>query len=811
MSKTLLERYEKAQALMKGSFTDKLVKNDTVFPYWIRYDDQSDSGCFWYRRQTVDGKNYRLVDIETASNTSAFDHYALAEALNKAQGFNDARGEIPEESGADDLQIIDPLDLPIEAIAITRANQGAPLQIAFKALNKYWHFNSERSELKEVTAPQDGQLSPNGKKFAFFRDYNLWIRDQSSGEEQALTQDGVEDCQYGLFLDCQDTLLWSTDSQRIIVTQLDQQNIRVIPHVHYGPTHPVLHPDAKEDDIYAKFSESKKAYPGDEHVPLVRLYAVDVTAGQLQKADYLPIPPIIYSGGVGFFDTGQCWWSADNRRAFFIDTPRDSRIVRVVEWDTHTGATRVVIEETDEVTVRLRHGWHNKPLIAPLPDTDELIWFSERSGWGHLYLYDLISGELKHQITGVGGNGEWLVRDILHVDMERRELLLQTAGRDPDINPYYRDICQVNIDSGTLTPLVTGNFEYTVHQPGDINSSLHMIIPIYGCTSSSRPCGVSPSGHYLVTTRSRANTVPVSVLIDRNGKEILTIETMDTSGLPNDWQWPEPVTLKGSDNTTDICAVVFRPPDFSPEQSYPVVDFVSSTRTFNALPIGAFSNNTWLGNDYIGAAALATLGFIVVVINGRGTVNRNKAFSTHHYGDHAFTSDFTDRMAGLRQLAERYPYMDLNRVGLSANENPNQNAIYGSLLYSDFYKVTVIHCLNDPRFWISSISEPFEGAMTPTTLTKTPYPEECVDTFSGKLLLIQGMNPFAYIQPHFLLADALIKANKDLDMICEPELSNAVSSYGIRREWDYLVTHLQGGEPPKQFQLTRGVDLIFPG
>ncbi|MDB9724471.1 S9 family peptidase [bacterium] len=823
MGKTLLERYEQAQTLMKGSFTDKLVRNDTVFPHWIRYDDRSDSGSFWYRRQTAEGKSYRLVDVDAASNIPAFDHHALAEALSNAQSSLETSSD-----SADSPKVIDPLNLPLEAIAITRTKQGAPLQIAFQALNKYWHFYPERSELKEATVPQSGQLSPDGMKFAFFRDYNLWIRDQANGEEQALTQDGIEDYQYGLHLFCQDTLLWSADSKRILVTQLDRQKVRTVPHVHYGPIDPMVNPDANEDDIYPQLSEKKQAYPGDEYIPVLRLYAVDVITGQLQKADYPPIPPLIYSIWTGFFDTGLCWWSADNRRAFFIDAPRDSRIVRVVEWDCQTGATRVVIEETDEVTVRLRHGWFTKPLIAPLPDTDELIWFSERSGWGHLYLYDLTSGEMKHQITGAassngepepsaGGElsanngGEWLVRDILHVDTKRRELLLQTAARDPSINPYYRDICQVNIDSGTLTPLVTGNFEYVVHLPGDMIAGHHMVIPGYGSTSSSAPCGVSPSGHYLITTRSRVDTVPVSVLIDRSGKEILTIETMDVSGLPNDWQWPEPVTLKGSDNTTDICAVVFRPPDFSPQQSYPVVDFISSTRSFNALPIGSFINNAFLGNDYIGAAALATLGFIVVVINGRGTVNRNKSFSTHHYGDHAFTSDFTDRIAGLRQLAERYPYMDLNRVGLSANENPSNNAIYGSLLYSDFYKVSVIHCLMDPRFGEASLSEAFEIAMSPVAPPKTPYPEECVGAFSGKLLLIQGMNSYAFIQPHFLLADALIKANKDFDMVCEPALSHSVSSYSQRREWDYLVTHLQGNEPPKQFHLTRGMDFVFSG
>ena len=300
--------------------------------------------------------------------------------------------------------------------------------------------------------------------------------------------------------------------------------------------------------------------------------------------------------------------------------------------------------------------------------------------------------------------------------------------------------------------------------------------------------------------------MPVSVLVDRDGREILTLETADVSGLPDDWQWPEAVKLKAADNETDIYGVVFRPPGFSPEKSYPVVDFISSMRHICCHPQGSFINTPYMGSLYIFAAALATLGFIVVTITGRGTPNRNKAFYTHHYGDHAFTSDFSDRIAGIRQLAERYPYMDLERVGISANENTCHNAIYGPLLHSDFYKVTVIHCLPDPRWWESALSEAQEITMSETAPLRTAYPEDCVEAFSGKLLLILGLGHGALQAPTMRLVEALKNSNKDFDMLCIPNMHHAVSSYTQRREWDYLVTHLQGGEPPEQYKLTRGQD-----
>ena len=796
MNKTMLERYEKAQTLMQGILTNKLVRNDAVFPHWISCTDQSDADrFFWYRRQTVEGKEYRLVDTDTASNTRAFDHHVLAKALSDASyAHEEPNGSADSEAT---LKTIDPLNLPLKSIYMTKTTKG--LLVHFQALDKYWHFQPSNSELKEVAAPQDGVLSPDGKKIAFVRDYNIWVRDLSSGTEQALTQDGTKDFKYNYHPWCQhqDTPLWSADSQRILFAQLDERQVETLYHVNYGRT--------TDGSLRPPLTERKQALFGDEHIPGLQLYASHVATGHLQEADYPPIPAIFCGNfGVGFFDTKLGWWSTDDRRAYFIDTPRDTRFVRVVEWDTESGGTRVVLEETDEHTVRLRHELTEMPLIVPLPDTEELIWFSERSGWGHLYLYDLNSGELKHQITGASDDGgEWLVRNILHVDAEKRELLLQTAARNPEINPYYRDICKVNIDSGALIPLATDDFDYVVHEPRRSNSDIYVAFSRLDPTNG-RPSGVSPSGQYLVTTRSRVNTVPVSVLIDRDGREILTLETADVSSLPEDWQWPEPVKLKASDNTADIYAVVFRPPDLSSEQSYPVVDFNSSMRNMCGLPCGSFANNPFCGTQYYLGAAIAALGFIVVSITGRGTPNRSKAFYSHHFGDHAFSSDLTDRMDGLRQLAERYPYMDLERVGLTGNENPSNNAIYGQLLYSDFYKVTVIQCMPDPRFCDMAGNEDLEYA---GTSSKTPYPEDCIESFDGKLLLILGMGSWSAHQPTFMLVDALRKANKDFDMLCIPHIHHGVISYTQRREWDYLVTHLQGAEPPKQFQLTRGQDL----
>jgi hypothetical protein len=283
--------------------------------------------------------------------------------------------------------------------------------------------------------------------------------------------------------------------------------------------------------------------------------------------------------------------------------------------------------------------------------------------------------------------------------------------------------------------------------------------------------------------------------MDRNGREVLCIETADDSGLPQNWSWPEPVKLIAADGKTDIYAVVFRPPGFNPEHSYPVVEFSSTSREALVLPQGSFGNSEYYGHGYYDGCALAALGFICVIIEGRGTPCRDKAFSLHHYGSQRHTGDFDDRMAGIRQLAERYPAMDINRVGIMSSENMS-NAIF-SLKHSDFYKVAVHHNLYDSRYGNASCHEMPEGMFNNPP---KDVPENDVDSFNGKMLLIQGLaSPVTGGTSR--LVEALQNANKDFDMLALPKLAHDMEDYPIRRGYDYLVRHLQNAEPPHEFKL----------
>lgn len=561
----------------------------------------------------------------------------------------------------------------------------------------------------------------------------------------------------------------------------------------------MIHHLPEDGSLRPTVTHRRMAFPGDDHIDEYRFLAIEVEAGQQQEAHYRRCP--VFRNAMGYFSHGHGWWAEDNRYAYFIDLERGGdHMARLLEFDTYTGATRVIIEEESPDTcfkLRLDSRW---PIQArPLPSSDDIIWYSERSGWAHLYLYDRKTGQLKNPIT----EGDWIVRDIRHYDPESRELIIQTAGRVKGRHAYYRDICRVNVDTGELTPIVSTDHEYIIFEEGnELSYNISNGRDVWGSA------GVSSTGRYVVTTRSRADDIPVSLLLDRAGNELLKLETADISGLPDGWQWPEPVKLLAVDGKTDIYGVVYRPSHFSPEQSYPILDFSFASKEACLIPAGSFTNNSVAGVTYLWAAALAQLGFIVVDLYGRGTSSRHRAFSADPDPDLPMSNNQADRVASIRQLAERYPYMDLDRVGaggLLSTPVP----VSGLLGHPDFYKVGVTNgAVLDERIKSAFYSEAY-GNLPASAKTK-----QLIHTYAknlkGKLLLMHGMlhSTIPAAVP-FRLIHALQQANKDFDMLFLPNDGYGMSSYAIRRGWDYLVKHLLGAIPPTEFELKSSLDLAL--
>jgi len=772
-------RYDDAKCINGGP-----QRNDTVFPHWIDGGHQ-----FWYLRDLKNGKQFRLVDPETKSNELAFDHRALALTLQENTG-----------------KTIDANNLPIKIIELSLLDK----QVHFLAFQKHWGFCLDSLICSEIKQPKKGVgspdgkttffsppkrlLSPNKQKLAFTRDSNLWVRDVLTGQEKALTEDGTQFFGYARAsfigeLDLQ--AVWSSDSRQLFTFQLDYRAVSERPTMRYAPLDGSLQP---------RISNTRMPYPGDENIGLYYLKVIDSESGTIQTLNYDSLPVITPAGR--FFSEKRGWWSSDNSRVLFVDEARGGKTVRLLSCDIKTGETQQLFEEQSDTFVKLNHSSEEIPVLLPLPETDELIWFSERNDWGHLYLYDTKTGKEKCVITCSGPHIAWNVRSILHYDASLREIVIQTSGRDKHINPHYSDICKVNIDSGELTPIAVGNFEYTVLKHRSLSAVCIGKRDIWGIDNDDVD-GVCPDGQYIVATRSRADVVPVSLLLDRQGQTVLTLETADLSDMPEGWLWPEPVMAKAADGETDLHTIIYHPPGFSPEQCYPVIDFASNTRSFASMPIGSFTNSPVYGAGYLLCLSMAALGFVVVSMGGRGGPNRGKKFQDHKFGDPAGSNDADDHVAAIQQLAKTRPYMDLNRVGI-AGMDIQSAAVYRFFKRQDFYKVATFIAPVDIRSQLPGTVEQYYGLSTFLSGDSEPpckFIEDYAESLEGKLLLIVGGLEDYTPAGTLRLVDALQAANKDFDMLFFPNGISNPTGYTTRREWDFLVRHLQHIEPPKNFQL----------
>lgn len=767
---SMLARYHRAEAWEHEVFNDSMVLHARVSPNWI-----GDSHCFWYQRINKTSTDYRLVDAKAGTNISAFDHKKLAAALSSVTD--------SQVSGA---------ALPISNLDFTDCF------VSFEAFGKSWQFN-DYSGLVEiditVTHPADWIVSPDGKKAVFLRDYNLWLCDLESGDERALTSDGSKHYSYASQPEgrCLMTgtegksdiperessvsafifsfeALWSPDSRKVFTLQLDERKVETMPSIIYAPQDGTLRP---------RMIERKYSLPGDKHIAEYRLLILDVDTGQEIPANYARVEDSFVWHGV--FSGNRAWWSGDSKKAYFLDMARGQKSVRVVELLADTGQTRVLFDEYADTYLEIGHNFEAPTALIPIPATDELIWFSQRSGFAHLYLYDLKTGGLKNPIT----SGDWSVSAAPFFDVDRREVFVQLMGRETDRDFYYQEVARIHVDTGDMTVIASGDYDYNLYND-------------YGGLG-----GVAPSGEYFVSTHSRINLAPVTDLRDRDGEVILTLETSDTSALPMGWEWPEPIETVAADGRTPIYGAIFLPANFDPDKRYPVLDFCHSNPFYAAVPKQAF------GGYFEVAAAFAELGMVVVMMDGRGTSFRDKVFRDYGYEDFLENGGIRDRVAGIQQLGEQRPYMDLNRVGIIDFDGSNAG-VTGLLAFPDFYQVGVASSLYDPR--LVKQGEVYMGLTTEEKRNQAVIWGDSVKNLKGKLLIITGLrDDFFHPGATFQLTDALFKANKSFEHLVQPNGGHGWRLLnGRRRMWDFLVKNLLGENVPPDFSLVTGLELAFP-
>ena len=736
--------------------TQQYIDHGSVVPEWLPGDK------FWYRTLTPNGSEFILVDPAKGTKKPAFDQEKLAATLSKAAGKNYSASM-----------------LPFQSFAYSPDNKS----ISFYADGKHWTCDlknyactADASQMNDDNDEGGGErrfsrggrgnevFSPDGTKAAFIKDYNLWVRDVKTNQQTQLTTDGIKDFGYatdnaGWTSSDRPTIRWSPDSKKIATYKQDQRKVGDMYLVNTKVGHPELR-------------SWKYPLPGDKEIPMIHRCIINVDTPNVIFFNMPPDPHrATLSDNIsssGTFDDVD--WSDDDSQLAFVSTSRDHKQEKFRIANTVTGDIRDVFEEDVPTQYESGQGAINWRYLSK---TNEIIWYSERDNWGHFYLYDALTGKLKNQIT----KGDWVVTRMIKVDEKNRVIYFIADGTETE-NPYFTQFYKIDFDGKNLTLLTP---EVGTHQ-----------------------ISLSPSENYFVDSYSQPNVPPVTVLRDMNGKLITQLEKADVSRLAaTGWKPPTPITVKAHDGKTDIYGLMFTPTHFDPKKKYPVIDYIYPGPQGGS--VGSWSFIASRGDHQ----SLAELGFIVVLIEGTSNPLRSKSYHDMYYPNMS-ENTLPDQVTGIRQLSERYPYMDTTRVGIWGHSGGGFATAAAMFRYPDFFKVGISESGNhDNRNYEDDWGERYIGLLKKNPDGTDNYTAQANELYAknlkGKLMLAHGMMDNNVPPTNTMLViDALEKANKDYDLVIFPNSAHGygnMSLYMMRRRWDYFVKNLLGKEPPKEYKI----------
>jgi dipeptidyl aminopeptidase/acylaminoacyl peptidase len=717
------------------------IYRDKIEPHWFAGNSK-----FWYRVDLADKRReFILVDAENGTRTPAFDHTRVAKVLSEKWS-----------------KEVDAERLPFDAIEISADAKRIKLigeSVWSFDLEDYLPTEDKGERPEQMEAPREERRqrrgrgraeskSPDGKFEVLVRGHNLFLREGTN--DLALTHDGNPGNSYArnaqrarlveMRFDERDDetpapeVYWSPDSKRFVAMRIRPGTERTVYMVESSPL----------DQLQPKLQTYPYAKPGDE-IAIRKPHLFDVEARR-----EIPLTDDLFPKPWSISDVR---WKPDSSELFFLYNQRGHQVLRIVGVNASSGATRAVVDETSDTFVN----YSGKFYSEYQDEMQEIIWMSERDGWNHLYLYDVASGKVKRQIT----RGEWVVRGVDRVDEEKRQIWFRASGIRKEQDPYHVHYCRVNFDGSGLVVLTEGDGTHQVQ--------------------------FSPDRQFLIDSWSRVDSAPVTELRrTKDGTLICKLEETDTSELSaSGWRSPERFVAKGRDGTTDIYGIIHWPTRIDDRKRYPVIESIYAGPQDSFVPKSFRASST--------QEKLTKRGFIVVQIDGMGTSNRSKKFHDvcwKNIGD----AGLPDRVLWIKAAAAKYPYMDLDRVGIYGTSAGGQSALGAMLFHGDFYKAAVsdsaCHDNRMDKIWWNEqwmgwpLGKHYEEQSNVTQAHR----------LQGKLLLVVGeldrnVDPASTLQ----VVNALIKANKDFEFLMVPGGGHGQlrTPYGWRRLEEFFVRHLR--------------------
>ncbi len=726
------ETYKRAAYFLTDPL-QKQVYHLEVIPAWIEGSKGFVHGTF-----TKEGKRFFQTNTTTFETTEAFDHEVFAKLLQ-------------EKTGED----IDPSNIPIERVSLTNGKT-----VTFLWKNQNWTWNKENNSLNAIPVTERNEMesfSPDRKWKAFSRNYNLFIKNLTTGEEVQLSHDGKKDFEYASYWGWSDMIYgengerpahfmvnWSPDSKKIFTQIVD---LRIAEKMY-------LLDWSKDEKFRPELLSYYRGSPGDSTVVKYIPVVFDLEKKTEKKLPELSSPHFI---GINLR------WSDDSNMLSGFHIQRGYKEYHLIEVDSNDGKIRKIISESSPTHV-------NRDNIFRRLKNGQFILSSEKSGWNHLYLFDWNTGNEVNPIT----SGDFVVNKLSHFDEEKGIIYFEAAGKEPGRNPYFNHLYRVNLDGSNLQLLTPENAYHELY--------------------------ISPDGKLAVDNYSTVNQPTQSILIElATGKHLQKISEADISNLlKRGYKSPVPFTAIAKDQKTEIQGVYFVPTTFNTKKKYPIIDYTYSGPHTSTTP------KTFKAGLFGHQQPMAELGFIVVTVDGLGGFGRSKAFSDASYRN--LGDGTTDHVLAITQLASKNTFLDISKVGIFGHSAGGYDAGRAMLLHPDFYKVGVASA-GDHDFRM-------EKAWWPEMYMGYPvgdfYHEQSNITnaanLKGHLLLAHGgidenVNPSAT----FKLAENLIKAGKDFDLFIWPSRDHSFGrppgDYFTKKRWDYFIEHLMGEKPIRHLQI----------
>ncbi len=774
-----LPEYLQAEKYTQAKLNTMLFST-TVDPHWFQQGNN-----FWYEYKTSEGRFWYVVSPNTRSQSLLFDRDEMAAQLTEivqdpfdAQHLPVSNLKAEEDGRTFTFEVKSTRDAkPKKGDEKAKKGQKEVFYFSYDyPTRKLTHLKDKEEEPKRLAW---GAVSPDGKTVVYAKDMNLYRMSREDYEkakkdekdstivEIQLTTDGMKDFGYGIPYSMlnTDTLCngkrrraygaWSPDSRHFVTSIADERAVKELWVINaLANPRPTL-------ETY------KYQMPGEKEAPVDHLYLFDMTDNSRKEIKVSAWK----DQSIGLLSKQRMQkqrdmkdqatvWQGDNNRFYLTRSSRDLHRIDICSYTIGQDSIVPVIKE------RMNTYQETRPLKT-LGGGKELIHWSERDGWAHLYLYD-DKGTLKNRIT----KGPWHVEEVLKVDEKARVIYFTANGMDKEEHPYHEHLYRVNVDGSGLKRLTKGDFFHRTE--------------------------VDDDARFIVDNYSRVNTIPTAVLIDNNGNKVMDIQTSDFSQLlAAGYKFPEIFKVKAADGITDLYGVMYKPFDFDSTKVYPIVDYVYPGPQVEgtSYPFTRMSPRT---------DRLAQAGFIVISVGQRGGhPSRSKWYHNYGYGN---MRDYplADHKYAIEQLANRHSFIDIDKVGIHGHSGGGFMSTAAMCQYPDFFKVAVSCAGNHDnniynRWWSEThhgVKEVVSEKGDTTFVYKITTNPQIARQLKGNLLLVHGeIDNNVHPGNTSRVVDALIRAGKRFDMLFLPTQRHGfgdMNEYFYWRLVDYFSEHLKG-------------------